>query len=183
MKPLKQARIINQPKQLGFHLFGKDLKIRQTLNIQLEHQWNISHLVAKAISSSPENFNVHPMISKIIKARGKVIEGEKMDWATAEALAFGTLLLEGNHVRFTGQDVERGTLSQRHAVLHCQDTDKTYTSLNNISPNQQKLVIANSSLAEFSILGFETGYSLENPNTWHYGKHNLADSKCPLVKK
>jgi 2-oxoglutarate dehydrogenase E1 component len=84
--------------------------------------------------------------------------------ATAEALAFGTLLLEDNHVRLSGQDVERGTFSHRHAVLHNQTTGETYVPLNHIDPNQAKFVACNSLLSEYAVLGFELGYSLENPN-------------------
>ena len=90
----------------------------------------------------------------------------ELDWGMAEALAFATLLSEGNHVRLSGQDVERGTFSHRHAVIHDQNTGVTYTPLNNVFPNQDpdQFVVGNSPLAEFSVLGFEMGYSLENPN-------------------
>jgi 2-oxoglutarate dehydrogenase E1 component len=80
-------------------------------------------------------------------------------------LAWGTLLSEGKHVRISGQDVERGTFSQRHAVLHDQKTGSKHTLLNNISPEQASLSISNSSLSEYGVLGFELGYSLVNPDT------------------
>jgi len=75
--------------------------------------------------------------------------GKNIDWATAEALAFGSLVDEGYHVRVSGQDVERGTFSQRHAVLHDQQTERTYTPLKHISDKQGSFVISNSSLSEF----------------------------------
>jgi len=91
--------------------------------------------------------------------------GKDIDWATAEALAFGTLLLEGFHVRLSGQDVERGTFSHRHAVLHDQITGAEYTPLNNIAGQTSFLSIQNSFLSEYACLGFELGFSLENPNS------------------
>lgn len=90
----------------------------------------------------------------------------KLDWGMAEALAFATLLIEGNHVRLSGQDVERGTFSHRHAVVHDQDTGETYTPLKHAfsDQNPDSFIVANSPLAEYSVLGFELGYALENPN-------------------
>jgi 2-oxoglutarate dehydrogenase E1 component len=93
-----------------------------------------------------------------------VDEGKNIDYSTAEALAFGTLALEGNHVRLSGQDVERGTFSQRHAVLHDQVNDDKYVPLNHVGDNQAQLTICNSSLSEYGVLGFELGYSLVDPS-------------------
>ena len=99
------------------------------------------------------------------KTREKTIqEGKNIDWGTAEALAFGSLLLEGKHVRLSGQDVERGTFSHRHSVLHDQKTNDIYVPLNNIAPGKQAhFTVVNSNLSEYGVLGFELGYSLENP--------------------
>jgi len=95
-----------------------------------------------------------------------MIETEKgIDWATAESLAFGTLLMEGNKVRLSGQDVERGTFSHRHAVIHDQKDNHTYTFLNNIPGQKENASITNSFLSEFAVLGYELGYSLESPNS------------------
>lgn len=122
--------------------------------------------VGKALTTLPENFNVHRNLNRIIQNRGKALaSGKDIDWSTAEALAWGSLLLEGKHVRCSGQDVERGTFSQRHAVLHDQKIDNTYTLLNHISPEQGILSISNSSLSEYGVLGFELGYSLVDPNS------------------
>ena len=134
------------------------------------------------ISTIPKTFGAHKQLEKIFQARLKSIEtGEGIDWGTAEALAFGTLLLEGNHVRLSGQDVQRGTFSHRHAVLKDQKTGESWTPLNtlakHVSPSaplqkitgapdiQAQFVARNSILSEFGVLGFEMGYSLENPNT------------------
>ncbi|GAA5956132.1 hypothetical protein JCM3765_005461 [Sporobolomyces pararoseus] len=120
--------------------------------------------VGKTISTAPEGFNVHRNLQRILKTRGaSVEEGKNIDYSTAEALAFGTLALEKTHVRVSGQDVERGTFSQRHAVLHDQKTDETYTPLRNLSEDQAPVTICNSSLSEYGVLGFELGYSLVDP--------------------
>jgi 2-oxoglutarate dehydrogenase E1 component len=93
-----------------------------------------------------------------------VEEGRNIDWSTAEALAFGSLALEKIHVRVSGQDVERGTFSQRHAVIHDQVNEQQYVPLDNLGSSQAKFVICNSSLSEFGVLGFELGYSLVSPD-------------------
>lgn len=84
----------------------------------------------------------------------EMVNKREVDWAMGEALAFGSLLKEGIHVRLSGQDVERGTFSHRHHVLHDQDRDKvTYTALNHIDPQQREYLVCNSSLSEFAVLG------------------------------
>ncbi|KIY43218.1 2-oxoglutarate dehydrogenase, E1 component [Fistulina hepatica ATCC 64428] len=121
--------------------------------------------VGQAISSWPNGFNVHKNLARILSTRGKTVkEGTNIDWSTAEALAFGTLALERIHVRVSGQDVERGTFSQRHAVLHDQVTEQQYVPLNDLGSNQARFVICNSSLSEYGTLGFELGYSLVSPD-------------------
>ncbi|KAL6241094.1 2-oxoglutarate dehydrogenase E1 component [Rhinocladiella similis] len=121
--------------------------------------------IGDKIGSAPEGFTVHRNLKRILGGRKKAVdEGKGIDWATAEALAFGTLCLEGHHVRVSGQDVERGTFSQRHAVLHDQENERTWTPLNNLSKEQGAFSIDNSSLSEFGVLGFEYGYSLSSPN-------------------
>ena len=108
--------------------------------------------IGSAISSAPDNFTVHRNLKRILAGRTKTVEeGKNIDMATAEALAFGSLCLEGHHVRVSGQDVERGTFSQRHAVVHDQETEKTYTPLQHLSKEQGSFVISNSSLSEFGV--------------------------------
>lgn len=127
---------------------------------------DVIQLIGKAVSSEPGGeFVPHSGIKRILKARADMVEKREADWAIGEAVAFGSLLKEGIHVRLSGQDVERGTFSHRHHVLHDQNRDReTYTPLNHISPNQAEYIVCNSSLSEFGVLGFELGYSMSNPN-------------------
>ncbi|EMC98322.1 hypothetical protein BAUCODRAFT_32342 [Baudoinia panamericana UAMH 10762] len=121
--------------------------------------------IGKVIGEPPEGFNVHKNLKRILANRTKTVEeGKNIDMSTGEALAFGTLCSEGHHVRVSGQDVERGTFSQRHAVLHDQESEATYTPLKHVSKDQGSFVISNSSLSEFGTLGFEYGYSLSSPS-------------------
>lgn len=121
--------------------------------------------IGKVISSWPEGFEVHRNLKRILNQRGKTIEqGEGIDWATGEALAYGSLVLEGHNVRVSGEDVERGTFSQRHAVLHDQKSETTYTPLKHLSEKQADFSICNSSLSEYAVMGFEYGYSLTSPD-------------------
>ncbi|KAH9326339.1 hypothetical protein KI387_006517 [Taxus chinensis] len=124
--------------------------------------------VGKAITTLPETFNPHRAVKRIFDQRAQMIEKEEgVDWAVGEALAFATLLVEGNHVRLSGQDVERGTFSHRHAVLHDQETGARYCPLDHVvmKQNEEMFTVSNSSLSEFGVLGFELGYSMENPNS------------------
>ena len=121
--------------------------------------------VGLATTTYPEDFTPHRSLVRILKHRAKTVqEGAGIDFATAEAMAFGSLLLDRVHVRFSGQDVERGTFSHRHAVLHDQNTEATFTPLAHLSENQAAFTISNSHLSEFAVLGFELGYSLNSPN-------------------
>lgn len=124
--------------------------------------------VGKAITSLPETFKPHRAVKRNYDQRAQMIETEEgVDWAVGEALAFATLLVEGNHVRLSGQDVERGTFSHRHSVLHDQETGERYCPLDHVIMNQpeEMFTVSNSSLSEFGVLGFELGYSMENPNS------------------
>jgi 2-oxoglutarate dehydrogenase E1 component len=122
--------------------------------------------IGKKITTVPKNFHLHRTLQRVLENRRRMIdEGTGIDWSMAEALAFGTLLDEGIPVRLSGQDVQRGTFSQRHAILVDQQTDKRYTPLNHIERNQKvKIEIINSMLSEEAVLGFEYGYSLAEPN-------------------
>jgi 2-oxoglutarate dehydrogenase E1 component len=121
--------------------------------------------VGRKITSFPKSFSPHKTIVRIMAARRKTIdEGKGIDWATAEALAFGTLVVEGYRVRLSGQDSERGTFSHRHAVLMDQVNEKKYTPLKHISKAQAPFEVINSMLSEEAVLGFEYGYSLAEPN-------------------
>jgi 2-oxoglutarate dehydrogenase E1 component len=122
--------------------------------------------ISEKINLIPQNVNLHKTIKKIFNARYESIKQQKnIDWGTAEALAFGSLLDEGFPVRLVGQDSGRGTFSQRHSVLRDQQDNSRYIPLNNISQNQKKFEIVDSLLSELAVLGFEYGYSLVEPNT------------------
>lgn len=121
--------------------------------------------IGRALTTIPEGFHLHRTIQRFLDNRKKMLEtGEGFDWAMAEALAFGSLLLEGHRVRLSGQDVERGTFSQRHSVLTDQENEERYTNLNHISENQARYEVINSMLSEEAVLGFEYGYTLSEPN-------------------
>lgn len=122
--------------------------------------------IGEVISTFPEGFTPHRNLARIISNRGKTVsEEDNIDWSTAESLAFGTLCLEGTHVRMSGQDVERGTFSQRHAVVHDQENETSYTPLKHLDGEQGSFTITNSHLSEYGTLGFELGYSLVSPNS------------------
>ena len=127
---------------------------------------NILKNISEKINTITEDKNVHKTILRIFDTRKKIVNnGYGIDWATAEALAFGSLLEEGYPVRLVGQDSGRGTFSQRHSILRNQIDNSRYIPLNNISENQKKFEIVDSFLSELAVLGFEYGYSLVEPNT------------------
>ena len=139
---------------------GSDRRGVTGVDLELIHQ------AGEKICNLPENFNFHSTIKRLFEAKKKMFEtGKGFDWATAESLAFGTLLLEGYPVRFVGQDSSRGTFSQRHAGVLDQNTGEKYYPLKNLSPEQAQFEIIDSFLSEFGVLGFEYGYSLSSPET------------------
>jgi 2-oxoglutarate dehydrogenase E1 component len=120
--------------------------------------------IGKKLTEVPPDFEVHRTIGRFLENRRKAIStGEGIDWATAEALAFGSILLEGNPIRLSGQDSERGTFSQRHSVLYDQRNENRYIPLNNLGPRQANYEVINSMLSEEAVLGFEYGFSLAEP--------------------
>jgi 2-oxoglutarate dehydrogenase E1 component len=122
--------------------------------------------IGTALTSVPAGFEVHPRIRRQLEAKREMLEsGQGIDWATGEALAFGSLLLEGHRVRLSGEDSQRGTFSQRHAVLVDQENQNEYVPLNNITRDQARIEIYNSLLSEVGVLGFEYGYTLADPRT------------------
>jgi 2-oxoglutarate dehydrogenase E1 component len=121
--------------------------------------------IGKKITVVPPGFNVHKTIQRFLDNRAKAIEtGEGIDWSTAEALAFCTLLKEGHRVRLSGQDSERGTFSQRHSVLFDQETEERHTPFNHLGGDQGRFEVLNSMLSEEAVLGYEYGYSTAEPN-------------------
>ncbi|MCP3985985.1 MAG: 2-oxoglutarate dehydrogenase E1 component, partial [bacterium] len=122
--------------------------------------------IAEGLASVPGEFEVHRKLGAMLEKRRKVIaEDTPIDWATAEALAFGSLLVEGTPVRLSGQDCSRGTFSQRHAVLVHQQSGHEYAPLDHLSETQARFEVYDSHLSEAAVLGFEYGYSLADPTT------------------
>jgi 2-oxoglutarate dehydrogenase E1 component len=121
--------------------------------------------IGERLTNIPEGFHIHKTIQRFVDNRRKAIEtGNDVDWATAEALAFGSLLDEGRPVRLSGQDSERGTFSQRHSVLIDQENEERLVPLNRIRDGQARYEVINTILSEEAVLGFEYGYSLSEPN-------------------
>jgi 2-oxoglutarate dehydrogenase E1 component len=121
--------------------------------------------VGEAITKEPDNFQLNPKIKRWLQARRDMIEGKTpLDWSTAEAMAFGSLLDNGMPVRLSGQDSRRGTFTQRHSVLYDVKTRERYIPLNNIKPDQARFCVYNSPLSENAVLGFDFGYTLDFPD-------------------
>ena len=121
--------------------------------------------ISKALTKKPKNFQLHKTVERQLIGKAEILKaGEALDWATGEALAFGSLLLEGFPVRLSGQDSARGTFSQRHSVLIDQETEERRYPLNHIDKNQKYYEVIDSMLSEYAVLGFEYGYSLSEPN-------------------
>ena len=121
--------------------------------------------IGAALSRAPDGFPLHKTVARMLETKKKMFAaGEGFDWATGEALAFGSLLCEGFPVRLSGQDCTRGTFSQRHSGLINQDTEERYYPLNHIRTGQKRYDVIDSMLSEYAVLGFEYGYSLAEPN-------------------
>ncbi|WP_170343334.1 2-oxoglutarate dehydrogenase E1 component [Ruegeria arenilitoris] len=121
--------------------------------------------VGKALVTVPEGFALHKTVGRLLEHKKQMFEtGEGFDWATGEALAFGSLLTEGYPVRLSGQDATRGTFSQRHSGFINQETEERYYPLNHIRAGQSQYEVIDSMLSEYAVLGFEYGYSLAEPN-------------------
>ena len=121
--------------------------------------------IGKALTTAPDDFKIHRTVSRLLETKKNMFEtGEGFDWATGEALAFGSLAVEGFPVRLSGQDCTRGTFSHRHSALIHQDTEDRYYPLNNIRDGQANYEVIDSMLSEYAVLGFEYGYSLAEPN-------------------
>ena len=123
-------------------------------------------IVAKAITTLPENKKFLRKTERLIADRKKMFfESDSLDWAMGELLAYGTLLSEGHDIRLSGQDVERGTFSHRHAVLVTEESEEEIVLLNDINKDQGKFKVYNSLLSEYAVLGFDYGYAMASPNT------------------
>ncbi len=121
--------------------------------------------IGKALTRAPDGFPLHKTVGRLLETKAEMFKtGKGFDWATAEAMAFGSLMLEGYPVRLAGQDSTRGTFSQRHSGLVNQDTEERYYPLNHIREGQARYEVIDSMLSEYAVLGFEYGYSLAEPN-------------------
>lgn len=144
-----------------FHNRSYDSLPMMDTSVSQEHLESVLH----ALLHTPEGFNAHPKLMRQFQRRDeKLRTSGHIDWAFAEALAFGTLLQEGITVRLSGQDSRRATFSQRHAVIYDQVTNDEFIPLNNITDHQAKLHIYDSLLSEYAVAAFEYGYSVQNPN-------------------
>ena len=123
--------------------------------------------VMRGLTNFPPDFHLHPKLRGFIEKRREAIAKgtAPIDWAFGEALAFGTLVLEGTAVRLSGQDSGRGTFSQRHLAFYDSETGRRYIPLQHISPDQARFDVYDSSLSEYAVLGFEFGYSVADPLT------------------
>ncbi|MGQ0610597.1 MAG: 2-oxoglutarate dehydrogenase E1 component [Paracoccaceae bacterium] len=146
----------------------KSLTTKDLQNYQRGETWITPEALAevgRALTRAPEGFDLHKTVARLLDARAKMFEtGQGFDWATAEALAFGSLQIEGFPVRLSGQDCTRGTFSQRHSGLIDQTTEERHHPLNHIRPGQARFEVIDSMLSEYAVLGFEYGYSLSEPN-------------------
>ncbi len=121
--------------------------------------------IGQALTTAPDGFDLHKTVARLLESKKQMFEtGRGFDWATAEALAFGSLVAEGFPVRLSGQDCTRGTFSQRHSGFVDQTTEERYYPLNHIKPGQARYEVIDSMLSEYAVLGFEYGYSLAEPN-------------------
>jgi 2-oxoglutarate dehydrogenase E1 component len=145
----------------GFANESTDFEVSEPTGVDL----NKLKKIGMSLASYPQDFNINAKVARQLEAKKKMIEtGEGIDWATAEALAFGSLLNQGIRVRLSGQDACRGTFSHRHSVFVDQITENRFVPLNNLSETQAKYEVIDSNLSEFGVLGFEYGYSQAEPN-------------------
>ncbi len=169
-KSLDTARQIKKKKVKSF-LEGswKGLRLATTEDFIKSPSTGVDEKVLRSIGKSitelPSGKNFFNKTIRLFEERKKMVTEGRFDWAMGELLAYGTLLKEGFPVRFSGQDIERGTFSHRHAVIQVEDSEEHYVPLNNIENNQAPFRIYNSLLSEYAVLGFEYGFALSTPNT------------------
>ncbi|KAH1024835.1 2-oxoglutarate dehydrogenase complex component E1 [Dendroctonus ponderosae] len=144
----------------------------------------LDHIANKFAHLPSEDFELHKALMRVMHMRQEMVKNHTADWAIGEALAIGSLLQEGTHVRLSGQDVQRGTFSHRHHTVHHQSKANTkYTYLKDLHPNQAPYSICNSPISEYGILGFEHGYSMANPGSlviWEAQFGDFANNAQPI---
>ncbi len=160
-----KEKILSEQKPNDIQYIKTDVKYLTQDNSKTAISKDLFNLVGKSIIKYSESFNINPKIKKLLEIRAENIKNNVIDWATAELLAYGSLLKENHYVNLTGQDVERGTFSHRHAVLTDSENSSKYNILNDIDSKQEYFSdINNSFLSEFGVLGFQYGYSLGDDN-------------------
>jgi 2-oxoglutarate dehydrogenase E1 component len=164
-KEVHENRAAPKALQPGFAGNWKGLSPRFTFEpVDTSIPYDSIRTIAQKMVEFPQGFRVNPKMERILAQRRKSMLEGPVDWASAEALAFGSLLLEGTPVRLSGQDSRRGTFSQRHAVVVDYQTGAEYYPLKNLSPDQAELCVYDSLLSEAAVLGFDYGYSLDEPH-------------------
>jgi multifunctional 2-oxoglutarate metabolism enzyme len=192
-EPYKRLDEAHAESKTGGHHFKPDIPLAVSEEELKEFQpsgatnvgMDMLRLVARSITSLPDGFHLHPKLNAFIARRRELISGDpEIDWAYAEALAFGTLVYEGTPVRLSGQDSARGTFSQRHLVLYDLTSGKRYLPLQHISADQAQFEVFDSSLSEAAVLGFEFGYSVADPLSlviWEAQFGDFANCAQPII--
>ncbi len=173
---------LENPNQNTSSEISKNI-IKNNLNINSEYIYKGTKLnkekfkkINNAIYAIPDNITINNRLERLLKRKQDVLNNDtKLDWAHAELLALGSIIEEGQNVRLTGQDTERGTFSQRHAVLHDINSGEKYIPLNYISPNQKEINVKNSPLTEMATLAFEYGYTLNSENNFVLWEAQFGD--------
>lgn len=154
------APLLTRPQGIGTTASEKQELLRPTAIAK-----EIVDAIGNAHANQPEGFTAHPKLSQLLQKRQEMSRDGGIDWGFGELMAFGSLLLEGINVRLVGQDSRRGTFVQRHSVIHDRETGQEWTPLKYISENQARFDVYNSLLSEYATMGFEYGYSVEEPET------------------
>jgi len=168
---LDTARSAKSKKKVSPHLEGtwKGLRISNESDFHKSPDTSVEKKVlteiGMKITALPADKKFFSKTIRLFEDRKKLVSEQKADWAMAELLAYGSLLKEGFPIRFSGQDVERGTFSHRHAVVRVEDSEEQYTPLEHVDPKQASFAIYNSLLSEYAVLGFEYGYAMSSPNS------------------
>ncbi|GAA2809955.1 multifunctional oxoglutarate decarboxylase/oxoglutarate dehydrogenase thiamine pyrophosphate-binding subunit/dihydrolipoyllysine-residue succinyltransferase subunit [Crossiella cryophila] len=180
--------VFNEVRELEKHpaVVSPSVEAEQVIPTKLKTAISLETLthIADAHVNLPEGFSPHPRVKPVLERRAKMAREGGIDWAFAELLAFGSLVMEQRRVRLAGQDSRRGTFVQRHSVLIDRKTGKEYTPLQNLSDDQAKFLVYDSALSEFAALGFEYGYSVANPDAlvlWEAQFGDFVNGAQPII--
>ncbi|MCK2243962.1 MULTISPECIES: multifunctional oxoglutarate decarboxylase/oxoglutarate dehydrogenase thiamine pyrophosphate-binding subunit/dihydrolipoyllysine-residue succinyltransferase subunit [unclassified Crossiella] len=180
--------VFNEVRELEKHpaVVSPSVEAEQVIPTKLKTAISLETLthIADSHINLPEGFSPHPRVKPVLERRAKMAREGGIDWAFAELLAFGSLVMEQRRVRLAGQDSRRGTFVQRHSVLIDRKTGKEYTPLQNLSDDQAKFLVYDSALSEFAALGFEYGYSVANPDAlvlWEAQFGDFVNGAQPII--